>query len=173
MYCEIWESKIWGEKNRNKTTLNLTFCIRMHTLRSRCIILQNNHILLVRNDGSDFYCLPWWNIEQGESTEKALVREIQEELSITPLSPIFIGIQEFDHTNTQGITKKNIDFLYLVTKYTWNLQDADTSSHAFELLDIKWVSLQNTEQLNIKPIKLLDRIQKNIADASNMLDRRI
>ena len=48
---------------------------------SRALILDNNKILLIHRfkDGREYFVLPGGHIEEGESEEEALIREIKEE----------------------------------------------------------------------------------------------
>jgi ADP-ribose pyrophosphatase YjhB (NUDIX family) len=50
---------------------------------ARAIIIKNKAILLVTGHGANFYWTPGGKIETGESSSKALLRELQEELLIT------------------------------------------------------------------------------------------
>ena len=50
------------------------------------VIVKNDKVLLMRRirNGQEYYVFPGGGVEQGESTETAIVREIKEELSINP-----------------------------------------------------------------------------------------
>ena len=45
--------------------------------------VENNRVLCVRTKGKDKFYIPGGKIDQGESSEAALLREIKEELNIT------------------------------------------------------------------------------------------
>ena len=58
------------------------------------IIISNQELLVERSIGKDFYIAPGGKIEQGESAEQALVRELEEELDIQIKQSIygFLGL---------------------------------------------------------------------------------
>ena len=51
--------------------------------KSAGIIIRDKKLLVERSVGKDFYIAPGGKLEQGESAEQALVRELQEEYGIT------------------------------------------------------------------------------------------
>lgn len=51
-------------------------------LRAAALIERDNHLLLSKMDGDDFWALPGGQIEHGEPSDQALKREIKEELGI-------------------------------------------------------------------------------------------
>jgi 8-oxo-dGTP diphosphatase len=73
------------------------------------IEIKDNSILLTKSYGKDKYYIPGGKREMGETDEQALVREIQEELSVTiDTSTLkFIGIFEAQaHGQPEGVFVK-------------------------------------------------------------------
>jgi len=52
---------------------------------------DDNRILVCKNKGKDYYFFPGGHVEFGESAERALARELKEELGISVKPTSFIG----------------------------------------------------------------------------------
>lgn len=52
--------------------------------RAQCLIVRDNKILMVKHrvNGDEWFCLPGGGIEEGETPEIAIIRELQEECLI-------------------------------------------------------------------------------------------
>ncbi len=57
----------------------------MFLYRVYAIIIFNNKILEMRDERSHYY-LPGDRVQMGETAERAVIREVEEELNITPLA---------------------------------------------------------------------------------------
>lgn len=57
------------------------------------IMTYNGNILTMRDDRSPFRHLPGGRVQMGETAEKALVREVREELAATPeiIRPLWLN----------------------------------------------------------------------------------
>lgn len=64
------------------------------------LIECDNHILLLRGKGKEFFELPGGRIEKGESSQEALAREVMEETGLT------ISIAKKIHDNTWPMNEK-------------------------------------------------------------------
>jgi ADP-ribose pyrophosphatase YjhB (NUDIX family) len=54
-------------------------------IRSQCVIHKENRLLMAQHqqDGKTWWCLPGGGVEEGETPEEAVLRELQEECSVT------------------------------------------------------------------------------------------
>lgn len=73
------------------------------------VIISNNKILAMHDERSPYYYLPGGRVQMGETAEQAIIREVEEELNITPdiARPLWL-IQNFftedvDHLNYHEI----------------------------------------------------------------------
>jgi len=54
----------------------------LYRVAARVLILQNNKVLLVKENDDNWWALPGGGVDHGESIESTLVREIEEELGV-------------------------------------------------------------------------------------------
>jgi 8-oxo-dGTP diphosphatase len=105
------------------------------------IEIQDNRILLTKSYGKDKYYIPGGKRESGESDEQALIREIEEELTvlIDPKTLQFIGIFEAQaHGQPAGV-------LVRMTCYAGEYKGAIQASAEIE--KIKWFCYEEKDQL--------------------------
>ena len=64
-----------------------------YNYRVCAMIISGEKILAMRDDRSPYYYLPGGRVAIGETAEKAVIREVQEELSITPkiIRPLWLN----------------------------------------------------------------------------------
>jgi putative (di)nucleoside polyphosphate hydrolase len=118
------------------------------------LILENNSILMVQKKSNGMWDFPGGGIDEGESIEQAIKREILEELGISKIDLIHIGktTNKYDwpekeiekHFNKTGILRKGqeqnfVVFKYLAIENNINLQEE-------ELLNYKWIPFSELKQ---------------------------
>ena len=110
------------------------------------MMISDGKILAMRDERSPYYYLPGGRVAMGETAETAVVREIQEELGITPeiVRPLWLN-QAFFKEDVDGLNYHElcVYFLMDITK-TDLLSKGDTftskegnRTHSFEWLDFE------------------------------------
>ncbi len=73
------------------------------------LILSDGKILAMRDERSPYYYLPGGRVKLGETAEQAIIREVREELNITPMivRPLWLNqsffTEDVDHLNYHEI----------------------------------------------------------------------
>ena len=67
----------------------------VHLKKAGGLLIRDRKFLLERHGGKDIYILPGGKLEQGETAEQALVRELREEFAITVQPSDFEKLAEF------------------------------------------------------------------------------
>jgi 8-oxo-dGTP pyrophosphatase MutT (NUDIX family) len=134
-------------------TSALTFCFAHYTiiqigfLRGTVMLIdkvallhwQDGKILSSRSKGKDSWYLPGGKREGSESDVETLIREIQEELSVSvdPETAVYYGTFEAQaHGKAEGITVR-------MTCYTAGFSGTPFPSHEIE--ELKWLTYQDKD----------------------------
>jgi ADP-ribose pyrophosphatase YjhB (NUDIX family) len=112
--------------------------------RACAIIISDGKILATRNDRTPYYYLPGGRVKIGETAESAILREIQEELSITPniIRPLWLNQAFFiEDVNNLRYHELCVYFLIdisntdLLAKGERFITDEGRYTHTFEWLE--------------------------------------
>lgn len=127
--------------------------------RATALIIQDGNILLIHriNNGEEYWVFPGGGIEEGETPEEAVVREVKEETGL-----IFFNYErqnykiDDDNTNTN-----NIFFLGKVEDGEIILggPEAHQDPHVNQYHP-QWVKLEKINDLNLYPESIKTIIQK-------------
>ena len=79
------------------------------------IIISNNKILAMHDERSPYFYLPGGRVQMGETAEHAVVREVEEELDITPkiIRPLWLNQSFFRNRCNFCVLCVIIHFKYL------------------------------------------------------------
>lgn len=119
----------------------------------RGIVHIGNQILLVRNRGRNFWCLPGGKLDQGESVFDCLKREFGEELGVVPEIGKLLYIQQI-YREGEG---------YFLPEFIFDISNSEQfegvdfskATHAYELDGVKFSDL-STEHDTVLPKFLKD-----------------
>lgn len=125
-------------------------------LKSRAVILKDNKIFLTREVKSQKFFLPGWTHEQWESIRECFIREIKEELWVTPVIEKMIAVREF-HTPKRDV----LDFWFLV-KNVEDFENIDKSkcTHWFEWTESWFYDLDKLDEIDVLPKDLKGIIEE-------------
>lgn len=130
----------------------------------RGIIVKDNKILVAQKLEKETTFLPGGHIEYYEGAEKALIREIREELKYKCNIDFFLGAIE----NKWGNDKiKNFE-LNLIFKISIKNIQTDTSPKSYDSrIRFFWVDLKEIGSISLKPDGLHVLIIKNLNNEEN------
>ena len=120
---------------------------------SGALVVYKGKILLIRRDNKptipnpNMWSIPGGQVEKGESFDEALVREIKEEIGITPKNYQLLGFFETEKQNA----------IYLLELTNEEIQEIKLGDEGQEL---KWFKPQEIADIDAVPI-VKDFFQKN------------
>lgn len=94
-------SKEQAQKLRAITEIDWTSWKPVH-VATLLFVFQKDHLLLIRKKrglGKGKINAPGGKVDPGESPMEAAIREVQEELAVTPLKPTYVGEHRFQFTD--------------------------------------------------------------------------
>lgn len=133
--------------------------------RSRAVIISENKILLVKRTKEEgiYWAFPGGLIEQGESKEEALIREVKEETGLDIKVKDFLAYWPSQKLETKG---QGEYFYYadviggeLGTGHGPELQPNSKYPGKYEFI---WYNLFDLPSMNLYPEKIKDLVLSNI-----------
>lgn len=126
------------------------------------VMISNEKILAMRNERSPYYYLPGGRVKLGETAEHAVIREVQEELHITPkiVRPLWLNQAFF----TEDTDKQNYHELCLYFLMDISETDILSKGERFTLKerqhihDFEWLEFNRLENEYFYPLFLKDSI---------------
>lgn len=113
-------------------------------IRCRGVIIDNGELLVVEHVGKEgFLALPGGHLEWGEDIKTGLVRELEEELDVTPV----VGDLLYVHNYTQQNGTQAVEFFFAVTNAADYRILGDDPTHVHELSFVDWVNPNDTRIL--------------------------
>lgn len=124
----------------------------MHKIKVRGVIIREDKIFLVREIKKHFFYLPWWTLENRESLQDCLKREIYEELWVHPVVGELISIREFEVNSSFYLDvwfniENSHDFISI---------DKTNATHSFEYYDEGFYSFDEMKWKDMRPSDLED-----------------
>ena len=135
---------------------------------ARAIIEQDGKILLICVDDAPYYHLPGGHVEIGETSENAVLREVQEEVGIDVIIEKLALMNE-QFYNKKGVNHHSMLLYYLAkpsgqvsTENSIRMEQVGTRMIKNEL---RWVTREELKKLDVRPQLVKDLIIKNNFDS--------
>lgn len=122
-------------------------------LISRAVILHKGQILLCHNKKASHFYLPGGHIELGETAERALKRELKEEMRAKTTSSKLIGIIENKFIQ-KGRKHHEVNLVYEVKLKSYSVKAAEKH------LEFSWHDLTKLPKLRVLPLQLRKHVSK-------------
>ena len=122
------------------------------------MMISDGKILAMKDQRSPYYYLPGGRVALGETAEAAVIREVQEELGITPkiIRPLWLN-QAFFKEDVDGLHYHELCIYFLMDISGTGLLsrgDAFTASEGPRTHSFKWLEFEQLEQEYFYPLFL-------------------
>jgi len=130
-------------------------------MRATAIIVKDGMILLIHRfrDGNEFFVLPGGGVEEGETVEEALIREVKEETNLD----VKKFEKRWEHFNDYG---KRMHHYYLITEFSGEVKlggDEAQENSPSNSFNLEWHKLTELSDLPIKPDFIKDKLINEIS----------
>ncbi len=122
------------------------------------VIISNNKILAMHDERSPYFYLPGGRVQMGETAEHAVVREMEEELNITPeiIRPLWLN-QSFFTEDVDHLNYHEICIYYLMDIFGTGLSNKGerfTLHEGCHTHDFEWLAFERLRDEYFYPIFL-------------------
>ncbi|SHF85324.1 8-oxo-dGTP diphosphatase [Ornithinibacillus halophilus] len=115
---------------------------------TNCIVIKDEHILLLKKPRRGWYAMPGGKMEQGETIKDAAIREYWEETDLTLDNPKLAGVFTFSIFDKDELQKEWMMFTFVSESYQGTLtKDCDEG-------ELEWVPI---DKINTLPMAEGDR----------------
>ena len=130
---------------------------------SACVLIKDNKILLQKRTDNGTWAIHGGGLELGETFEEGLFRELQEELNIKPINPVFFNVYSGEDLH---FFYPNQDEVYVVVAiYIIEDYDGDLKPDLVELSELKWFEFDKLpNDINKPDIKPINDVIKYIKE---------
>ena len=141
---------------------------KIHIL-SRAVIIDQNHILLCTTLDlpRNFYFLPGGHIEHGESAEKALLRELEEETGAQCRIKRFLGILEHSFEPGHNSICHNHEYNLFFEVESVNLKRDNILKKCEKHIELSWIPLSQIGKIDLRAESLSKLIPEWLKDEVN------
>ncbi len=115
-------------------------------IKSGGILIKNRMIMLERHGNNDVFIIPGGKLEDNESIQEALVRELMEEFRITVSPDHLDELGIFESQAVHSPSKKVRLSAFLVKEWSGNITLNDG------IQEIIWINSKNSGDYKISPI---------------------
>ncbi|MUK89107.1 NUDIX domain-containing protein [Ornithinibacillus sp. L9] len=108
---------------------------------TNCIVIDQDHILLLKKPSRGWYAIPGGKMEQGETIKESAIREYWEETALTPNNPTLAGVFTFSIYHQEELENEWMMFTFITDSYQGQLTE-----HCDEG-ELEWVPIKQLHQL--------------------------
>ena len=143
-----------AEMNRHSVinvNMDITYTtnISKFNYRAAAVIISNNKILVMKDERSPYFYLPGGRIQMGETAEHAILRELDEELHISPeIVRALWFVQNFFTEDVDSLNYHEICIYFLMDFSKTDLLNKGehfTLNEGSHILDFEWLSFDNLQ----------------------------
>ena len=129
-------------------------------MRATAVIIKDGLILLIHRfrNGVEFFVLPGGGVEEGESIEEAVIREVKEETNFDAK----INKKIWEYLNEYNGSQK-MHYFYLITNFSGDMKlggEEAKENSAENSYALEWHKLDDIENLPLKPEKVKEKIKE-------------
>ena len=138
--------------------ISFKFCNEKFNYRVCAMMIDNGKILAMHDERSPYYYLPGGRVAMGETAEAAVIREVHEELGITPgiARPLWL-IQSFFTEDVDGLNYHEICIYYLMDITSTDLLsrgEVFTSKEGNRTHTFEWLAFERLKDEYFYPLFL-------------------
>jgi 8-oxo-dGTP pyrophosphatase MutT (NUDIX family) len=130
----------------------------IHVL-SRAVVIDEDHLLLCKTLDLpiSFYFLPGGHVEQGESVETSLLRELVEEAGVEARIKRFLGVLEYSFEPGHSSICHNHEYNFIFEVESDSLKMNRPIKQLEPHLELVWISLSKITEIDFRaePLKTL------------------
>lgn len=133
--------------------------INIH-VTSRAVIIDEGYILLCKTSDleNNFYYLPGGHVENGESAEKTIIREIIEEAGANCIIKRLLGILEHSFKPGENSICHNHEYNFIFEITAEDLKIKNPNLQLEDKFKLEWINLEKIMEIDLKPKSLKNLI---------------
>lgn len=108
---------------------------------ANCILMNNEHILMIKKPRRGWYAMPGGKMEQGESIKESVVREFKEETDLKLNRPELSGVFTFNVFDDDELVQEWMMFTFKCDSYEGILTDYSDEG------ELEWVPFNKVATL--------------------------
>ena len=138
--------------------------MRLIELVVRGVLIDKEHVLLVRKHGAWNTFLPGGHIEFGKSARSELVREIKEELGINVKVKDFLGVVEHSWEDENGLNHE-VNLVFKIECEVLDLSQSPLSQESY--LEFFWQPVDDLASVRLEPSALIELLPRWLSNKPN------
>lgn len=128
------------------------------------VIINDNKVLVMRDNHADYYYLPGGRVQFNETAEKAVLRELKEELNIDAeiVRPLYFN-QNFFYEVVLKVDYHEIGVYFLIDAPKTDILSRGSSFKGIETVKnqrFEWMSFEDVKKAYLYPLFIKENIDK-------------